>query len=487
MSPPDPPWQPAIFSRAPSPFPAPSIRASTFCTRALSSPEARVLRARIERQRHLLSHLVAHHLNTNPSRITVSGNEYWLHGSFNLCVPVLLDTTGEASLPQYVIIRLPLPYRVGEATHPGNSDEKPRAEAAAYAWIGEKSPDVPITKLHAFGLSTKQRASISEKSAIYVCGKPSVVAALAPVRPPLLLSTLGLEQPSQLGPHHSARLDALDIGYLLIQTIDVETGTMLSASWDERHTDARLQNLQRDIARVMLSLAKTPLPRIGTFCVNDGGSLRLDNRPISVQLALQANEGIFGNKCRRRIFTNVKDFILYHIDNFRNGLLQQPNGISSRSDAYTQMASLVGAAALFPQLFRRELDQGPFVFALTDLHKSNILVDDDWRITAIIDLEFACSWPIEFVQPPYWLGGEMLNEITLECFSQKHEEFIRHVEQEESIGTAGGRVTDDELRVDRKFTARLWRKDIDRIVEAKLQDYEDYNKDLDLLYAKDAI
>ncbi len=117
--------------------------------------------ARIERQRHLLSHLVAHHLNTNLASVTISGQEYWLHGSFNLCVPVLVDNAAaDPVLPQYVMVRFPLPYRVGEATNPGNADEKIRTEAATYAWIHQNCPDVPIPRLFGFGLSTKQRASL---------------------------------------------------------------------------------------------------------------------------------------------------------------------------------------------------------------------------------------------------------------------------------------------------------------------------------------
>lgn len=37
------------------------------------------------------------------------------------------------------------------------------------------------------------------------------------------------------------------------------------------------------------------------------------------------------------------------------------------------------------------------MFTLTDLHQSNIFVDNDWHITAIVDLEWACSRPIKAV------------------------------------------------------------------------------------------
>lgn len=342
-----------------------------------------------------------------------------------------------------------------------------------------------------------------------------------------MLAALRLERPSQLVPHQSAHLGDLDVGYLLIETIT--SGTMLSESWDDKYQDARLQeNLQRDIARAMLCLASAPLPCIGTFRVDDRGYLRLDNRPLSIQSTVQENEGIPANTLRRHIFTSVKDFLQYHIDAFSSRLLHQPNGIDSRRDACYQMASLAGATALFPQLFRREFDNGPFVFALTDLHRSNILVDDEWNVVCIIDLEFACSWPVEFVQPPFWLGGEAMDEVTITSFAAKHAGFIGHVEREEALfpSAARGREPlsatmrqgwdlgtfwatlavmdpvaftevfydrilhdfmgvskEESSKVDHTFFARFWRKDIDHIIDEKLKGRDRYNEQLDLLFA----
>ncbi|EGX92473.1 hypothetical protein CCM_03846 [Cordyceps militaris CM01] len=474
--------------------------------------------ARIERQRHLLSRLVAHHLNTDLASVTISGQEYWCHGSFNLCVPALVDN---ASAPRYVMVRFPLPYRVGEATYPGNADEKIRTEAATYAWIHQNCPDVPIPQIYGFGLSTKQQFT-------HVNHLPWWSRWFQHARS-FVLAALRLEQPSQLVPHRSTFLADLDVGYLLIQTID--SGTMLSESWDDKYQDARLQyNLQRDVARVMLSLARAPLPCVGTFRVDNRGYLRLDNRPLSIQSTIQENEGIPVDTHRRQIFTSVKDFVLHHVDAFSNRLLHQPNGIDSRGDACYQMASLAGAAALFPQLFRRDLNNGPFVFALTDLHRSNIIVDEEWNIACIIDLEFACSWPVEFVQPPFWLGGEAMDEVTRTSFAAQHAGFVEHVEREEALllagATRGGReplsaimrqgwtlgtfwvtlavmhpiafteifydrilcdlmgVSQEELdKVDHTFFARFWRRDMDCIIDEKLRDCDGYNAQLDLLFS----
>ncbi|OQE43308.1 hypothetical protein PENCOP_c003G08699 [Penicillium coprophilum] len=67
--------------------------------------------------------------------------------------------------------------------------------------------------------------------------------------------------------------------------------------------------------------------------------------------------------------------------------------------------------ALLPQFISRQYRDGSFVLTLTDLHASNIFVDNDGYITSLIDLEWACSFPIELQTPPYWLTGRPIHDI----------------------------------------------------------------------------
>lgn len=340
-----------------------------------------------------------------------------------------------------------------------------------------------------------------------------------------LLTFFGLPRPSQYVLHHSERLAGLDIGYLLIQTIT--SGEMLSESWDEKCDDVRLQNnLQRDLVRVMLSLASVPLPRIGAFRMDHDGYLQLDNRPQSAQFTVQENEGIPLGISRRTTFSRVDDFVLQHLTVFDNRLLHQPNAISSHDDAWYQMTSLTAARAIFPQIFRRELCHGPFVFTLTDLHRSNIFVDPDWNVTCIIDLEFACSWPIEFLQPPYWLGGKLIDEVEPVEFAPKHAQFVELMKQEEQLRSsrrdaeplssvmqrswANGAfwvtlavkdpvafteifydrilpscfsyALEEQDKVDYRFFARLWRPKVSDIIDEKLQDRKKYLEKLNMAF-----
>jgi hypothetical protein len=110
------------------------------------------------RQKSFWSYLSAHksgieaavsfHLGV--SRCRVSEEDSWLFGSYNVCIPVSIDDDPSFGVPA-VLVRIPLPYKVGEVESPGNAEEKLRCEVATYIWIRENCPDVPIPSLFGFG------------------------------------------------------------------------------------------------------------------------------------------------------------------------------------------------------------------------------------------------------------------------------------------------------------------------------------------------
>lgn len=108
------------------------------------------------KKRNWIEAIVAYHLNLGSSKLCrMDGLEKWHHGSFNLCVPVTVNDCRWKQQPgKRLLLRFPLPYRVGDAFRPGNGNEKIRCEAGAYAWLEENCPDVPIPKLYGFATST---------------------------------------------------------------------------------------------------------------------------------------------------------------------------------------------------------------------------------------------------------------------------------------------------------------------------------------------
>ena len=107
--------------------------------------------------RDLIAAAVAQHMSASqPPICRLSGPEKWMSGSYNVCIPA------ELSYGRYqrLIVRIPLPHKVGEFNFPGNTDEKLSVEAATYAFIEDNCPRVPIPRLFGYALSNGERVSV---------------------------------------------------------------------------------------------------------------------------------------------------------------------------------------------------------------------------------------------------------------------------------------------------------------------------------------
>ncbi|EAW07717.1 uncharacterized protein ACLA_024320 [Aspergillus clavatus NRRL 1] len=104
---------------------------------------------------HLLSHrseieeLASFHLRAKHCQVADEAD--WLFGSYNVCIPVNVNPPSK----QMVLVRIPLPFKIGEMNNPGNVDEKLRCEVATYIWIHENCPTVPIPSL--YGIASFQK------------------------------------------------------------------------------------------------------------------------------------------------------------------------------------------------------------------------------------------------------------------------------------------------------------------------------------------
>lgn len=227
---------------------------------------------------------------------------------------------------------------------------------------------------------------------------------------------------------------ALNTGYMIISF--VKNGRMLSDTWGEHllRDNARRRTLFGDMARIMLALNRVRFPRIGSLTLNDDRQIELRNRPLTLRLQTLENEGI-PTIPRGSTYQCVEPYILDLLQCHDNRIRYQPNAIHDRNDGQEQFAALTMMRGLLHQFISREYRDGPFMLTLTDLHPSNIFVDGDWHITSLIDLEWACSLPIEMQTPPYWLTGRPIDDIEhgehLQAFQEVTTEFIDTFEEQE--------------------------------------------------------
>lgn len=230
---------------------------------------------------------------------------------------------------------------------------------------------------------------------------------------------------------------SLKYGYLLIDYIEEEEAVLLSSSWEEKRQDrSRRTNLFRDLSRIMLSLGRIPLARIGSFTLDDEGVLSLTNRPLTFQLQALENGGIPTNITRNDTYTTTESYALDLLAYHDSRLRYQPNSINDESDCRAQMAVITQMRAVLPHFTNRDLRRGPFLFTLTDIHQSNILVDEEWNIKCLIDLEWACSRPMDMQNPPHWLSGQSVDHLigkNLVEFNEVYEEFMEAFEFEEKL------------------------------------------------------
>ena len=234
--------------------------------------------------------------------------------------------------------------------------------------------------------------------------------------------------------HHSLSLPS---AYMLLEYIDPESGQMLSGTWNKhRHDPARRQRLFRGMSKIMLSLARLPQLQIGSFQFSHDGTISLRNRPLSCSVMILENDGAPRTMQTNDTYNSTDAFVSEMITFHDHRFLSQPNAIYSEDDCQEQMAVKTLLRAFSHRYISRDRRHGPFFLQLTDLHASNIFVDDDWNVTCLIDLEWLCALPAEMLRVPYWLTGCSIDEIQDERydeFDKIRQEFM-HVFQEEERG-----------------------------------------------------
>ncbi|KAJ6019910.1 hypothetical protein N7499_002955 [Penicillium canescens] len=371
--------------------------------------------------------VVAHHLNlSSPAACEVSDVEDWLHGSFNVCVPVTIHNRQN----KRVLLRFPLPYRVGETFNPGNSDEKIRCEVGTYAWLQENCSEIPIPQLYGFSLSS------GEVFTLLRC-MPLFSRYLWLMRRKVL-SWLGKPAPSNYTRHQYSNAMSIgglaDMGYILVEFVDETRGVMLSNTWKEGRHDRKLRtNLFRDLSRIFLSLSRSPLPRIGSLTIDNYGFLHLANRPLSVEIQQLENEGISTDISRDYTYSTVDSYVIDMLGAHDNRFRQQPNAVNNLGDCAYQLSVLTAMRTVFQSIFNRSFRRGPFVLCFTDLHQSNIFVDAQWHIKCLVDLEWACSRPIEMMMPPFWLTDKGVDEIVPAEYDLIRRQFMEALVTEEEL------------------------------------------------------
>ncbi|KAM4065851.1 aminoglycoside phosphotransferase [Hirsutella rhossiliensis] len=418
---------------------------------------AEALRRQLWLQRPSIEAVVRHHLGlASDDGCTLLPQDSWLQGGFNLC---LLVAVSEGACQRVVVFRCPMAHKLAEDVYAGTIDEKLRSEVATYVWMQEHCANIRIPALYAFGLKDGSHFVHVGQRPLYARICRSFWRWIYRVLNNPLLSNYSRD----------ASVPAVDTPYMLLEYIGADTGQELSLTWAQHLHDADRRNrLFRGISRIMLSLARLPQPRIGSFLFNTSdGTISLSNRPIICTMMIFENGG--------------------------TPRAMEPGQTYQSTDSF-----------------------------------SNIFVDDNWEVTALIDMEWMCTLPVEMLSVPYWLTNCSIDDITDDnygVFEETRRTFLAIMDEEsKSIPMEHGLELTRTMRrgwdskgvwfwsclksvnawlflfedhiaprfsAERGFITELkkvsmfWRDEVDQVVKTKVDEEEQFQAELRELFDKE--
>ncbi|KAF1733706.1 hypothetical protein CRV24_005234 [Beauveria bassiana] len=462
--------------------------------------------------RDVLAGIPKHHLRLEEeASCRVFAPSEWMSGSFNICIPIEVKSR---SFSGQVIVRCPLPSKLAESRYPGTVDEKMSTEIASYVFMQKECPGIRIPRLHGFAFGNVQ-CTHQEHLSLY---RRIVHSSEQWIRRILRLDSL-----SQYAPHKSAI--AVPTQYLLLEYIRPETGRVLSESWEEHnHDPAHRRALFRGIAHTILSLAKVPQPRIGSFHFNDNCTIALKNRPLLTAEIILESDGIPRSIEPAQTYDCTEPFVSDLISLHDDRLRYDRSAADDEVDCRSQMAIRALLRTISHHFIQHEYRRGPFLLQFTDFHQSNVIVDEDWNIQCLIDLEWLCALPVESLRVPYWLTGRGIDELIgdhLTEYEALRREFMVVFEEELSgvrlawpltrimqeswdskaawfwsclfsVNAAFFLITDHlcpkyTLRLSEaveEMLSSLWSDDTAGFIEKKVRDYATYSSELSRFYAQ---
>jgi hypothetical protein len=219
----------------------------------------------------------------------------------------------------------------------------------------------------------------------------------------------------------------------MVDFIEKKQGTLLSSVWPPNSIEQK-RSFYKSLSRIFLALARCPLPRIGSFTIQNTGEMCLNNRPLTLRLPLLENEGIPTGIPQDRCYSTTDSYLRALLKCHDLKLRYQPNAIRDQYDARFQMAVLTILRCIISHYTQAQLQEGPFSCMFTDLNPGNLMVDRQYNITSIVDVEWCCSLPIELQHPPFWLSGYAVDDLEGEkerYFQDMCEEFLEIFQEEE--------------------------------------------------------
>lgn len=224
---------------------------------------------------------------------------------------------------------------------------------------------------------------------------------------------------------------------------------VLDASIDE----AKLGNLYRQVSGILIQLSKLEFPSTGSLQETGEWQWHVGSRPLSMPMNELVRTGAFPRaKLPFTTFQSSSDYFetlaSLHVDHLAH---QRNDAVESETDCQRKYT----ARKLFQKLAQEKKlvpnSDGSFKLWCDDLRPSNILLNDQLEIAAVIDWESSYAAPCEFTySPPWWLLLERPEywEAGLEDWTEKYERrlttFLKVMKESEDASISSGQLQEDQ-------------------------------------------
>ncbi|KAK8151816.1 kinase-like domain-containing protein [Phyllosticta citrichinensis] len=206
----------------------------------------------------------------------------------------------------------------------------------------------------------------------------------------------------------------------------------------------------RQLAQLLLSISDVRFEKIGSWTLEgEDHALALKNRPISHQINGLILDGVDVDAILPvdQTFDSRAEYVTCLTRMIRARLEQQPNSIYDKEDGEQKACALYLFELLLEESGFSDLDSGPFVLLHGDLRTPNIMVDPEtFEFTGIVDWEWARVVPIELTLPPFWLTGLSVHELAESdagSYFEECDQLIKIIEEVE----ASKHYPQDHLRI----------------------------------------
>lgn len=180
-----------------------------------------------------------------------------------------------------------------------------------------------------------------------------------------------------------------------------------------------LTNLYTSLADIHIQLRRLEFPSIGCLGFGPGGEIQVVKKNKSIDINVQELEGLQPSKIQASYYD--PDGRLASANKYTEMLLDIADNAFVQGRGIVLDEAQGGEALYHLHVFREfaqqwvdpSLDHGPFVLVHGDFSASNLIINEDHSIDAVLDWEWSRVVPRQFFGPPLWLNLSPTTDLAL--------------------------------------------------------------------------